>query len=99
VSSIKVAHRFCLDGATTPPSSLPRPEGAAPRAWEPDEDAGLLDQLHLGYDSAAQGVQLTHRNCWLNAATFGWHTGVSDRTCCCTLCPCSTAMDGACPTP
>jgi acyl-CoA synthetase (AMP-forming)/AMP-acid ligase II len=24
-------------------------------------------------------VQLTHRNCWLNATTFGWHTGVSDR--------------------
>jgi len=22
---------------------------------------------------------LTHRNCWLNAAVFGWHTGVSDR--------------------
>ncbi|HEX8804300.1 MAG TPA: AMP-binding protein, partial [Acidimicrobiales bacterium] len=26
-----------------------------------------------------KGVQLTHRNVWLNAATFGWHTGVSDR--------------------
>jgi acyl-CoA synthetase (AMP-forming)/AMP-acid ligase II len=24
-------------------------------------------------------VQLTHRNCWLNAVTFGWHTGVDDR--------------------
>jgi acyl-CoA synthetase (AMP-forming)/AMP-acid ligase II len=24
-------------------------------------------------------VQLTHRNCWLNAVTFGWHTGVGDR--------------------
>ena len=24
-------------------------------------------------------MQLTQRNCWLNAATFGWHTGVSDR--------------------
>ena len=24
-------------------------------------------------------MQLTHRNCWLNAATFGWHTAVSDR--------------------
>src|SRR6202044_614123 len=21
----------------------------------------------------------THRNCWLNAATFGWHTAVTDR--------------------
>jgi acyl-CoA synthetase (AMP-forming)/AMP-acid ligase II len=24
-------------------------------------------------------VQLTHRNLWINAATFGWHTGVNDR--------------------
>ena len=23
-----------------------------------------------------KGVQLTHRNCWLNAASFGWHLGV-----------------------
>ena len=22
---------------------------------------------------------MTHRNLWVNAATFGWHTGVSDR--------------------
>ncbi|MGH9066052.1 MAG: class I adenylate-forming enzyme family protein, partial [Acidimicrobiales bacterium] len=26
-----------------------------------------------------KGVQLTHRNCWLNAAMFGWHTTVTDR--------------------
>jgi acyl-CoA synthetase (AMP-forming)/AMP-acid ligase II len=24
-------------------------------------------------------VQITHRNAWLNAASFGWHTGVSER--------------------
>jgi acyl-CoA synthetase (AMP-forming)/AMP-acid ligase II len=24
-------------------------------------------------------VQLTHRNCWLNASVFGWHAGVNDR--------------------
>ena len=24
-------------------------------------------------------MQLTQRNCWLNAAIFGWHTAVSDR--------------------
>ena len=23
-------------------------------------------------------MQLTHRNCWLNAAVFGWHTAVTD---------------------
>ena len=24
-------------------------------------------------------MQLTHRNLWVNAATFGWHAGVNDR--------------------
>ncbi len=24
-------------------------------------------------------MQLTHRNVWVNATTFGWHMGVSDR--------------------
>ena len=34
---------------------------------------------HLGRPARPKGVQLTHRNCWLNAATFGWHLQVSDR--------------------
>ena len=35
-----------------------------------------------------KGVQLTHRNCWLNAVTFGWHTGVDrPRRATCTRCP------------
>ncbi len=24
-------------------------------------------------------MQLTHRNCWVNASVFGWHMGLSDR--------------------
>jgi acyl-CoA synthetase (AMP-forming)/AMP-acid ligase II len=32
-----------------------------------------------GTTARPKGVQLTQRNCWLNATTFGWHTGVSDR--------------------
>ena len=37
------------------------------------------DQLHVGHHRAPKGVQLTHRNCWLNAVTFGWHLGSRDR--------------------
>ena len=36
-------------------------------------------QLHERHDRAPKGVQLTHRNLWINSTTFGWHTSVSDR--------------------
>ena len=64
---------------TTPRSSHPAPDGAAPRAWAPDEDAACSVNYTSGTTARPKGVQLTQRNCWLNAATFGWHTGVSDR--------------------
>ena len=62
-----------------PLSSHPQRDGAAPRAWEPEEDAACSVNYTSGTTARPKGVQLTQRNCWLNAATFGWHTGVSDR--------------------
>ena len=50
-----------------------------PRAWEPDEDATATINYTSGTTARPKGVQLTHRNVWLNAAVFGWHMGVSDR--------------------
>ncbi len=47
--------------------------------WEPDEDATATINYTSGTTARPKGVQLTHRNLWLNAATFGWHLGVSDR--------------------
>ena len=79
VDSIKVAHRFCLDGVDDAALFAPAPDGAAPRAWEPEEDAACSVNYTSGTTARPKGVQLTQRNCWLNAATFGWHTGVSDR--------------------
>jgi fatty-acyl-CoA synthase len=79
VSSIKVEHRFCLDGIDDAALFAPAPDGAAPRAREPLEDAGCSVNYTSGTTARPKGVQLTQRNCWLNAATFGWHTGVSDR--------------------
>ena len=53
---------------------------AEPEPWaEPDEDATATINYTSGTTARPKGVQLTHRNLWLNAATFGWHTGVSDR--------------------
>jgi fatty-acyl-CoA synthase len=54
--------------------------GVEPRPWsEPDEDATATINYTSGTTARPKGVQLTHRALWLNAATFGWHTGVSDR--------------------
>src|ERR1700726_2274787 len=79
VDTIKVSHRFCLDGNDDAALFAPAPDGAAPRAWEPDEDATCSVNYTSGTTARPKGVQLTHRNCWLNAAVFGWHVSVTDR--------------------
>ncbi|MFM7126773.1 MAG: AMP-binding protein [Actinomycetota bacterium] len=50
-----------------------------PRPWSPDENATATINYTSGTTARPKGVQLTHRNLWINAATFGWHMGVSDR--------------------
>ena len=50
-----------------------------PVAWEPDEDVTATINYTSGTTARPKGVQLTHRNLWLNASIFGWHMGVSDR--------------------
>jgi len=53
--------------------------GVEPEAWEADEDATATINYTSGTTARPKGVQLTHRNLWLNAAVFGWHMGVDDR--------------------
>ena len=79
VEGIKVDHRFCLDGVDDAELFAPANDGAVPRQWQADEDAACSINYTSGTTARPKGVQLTHRNCWLNAVTFGWHTGVSDR--------------------
>jgi acyl-CoA synthetase (AMP-forming)/AMP-acid ligase II len=53
---------------------------AEPRPWaEPDEDATATINYTSGTTARPKGVQLTHRNLWVNAVTFGMHMQVSDR--------------------
>jgi len=53
--------------------------GGDPRPWEPDENATATINYTSGTTARPKGVQLTHRNIWVNAATFGWHVGLTDR--------------------
>jgi fatty-acyl-CoA synthase len=53
--------------------------GVDPVPWEGDEDATATINYTSGTTARPKGVQLTHRNLWLNASVFGWHMGVSDR--------------------
>ena len=54
-------------------------EGVEPRAWEPDEDATACINYTSGTTAHPKGVQITHRNIWVNAVTFAMHAAVTDR--------------------
>lgn len=64
------AELFGLDG---------RYDGEVPEPWEPDESATATINYTSGTTARPKGVEQTHRSLWLNATTFGWHTGVTDR--------------------
>ncbi len=54
--------------------------GRTPRPWDDrDEDATATINYTSGTTARPKGVQMTHRNLWLNATTFGWHVAVTDR--------------------
>jgi acyl-CoA synthetase (AMP-forming)/AMP-acid ligase II len=76
LSSVTCEHRFVIGAGTD--AALMRFD-AEPATWEPDEDATATINYTSGTTARPKGVQLTHRNIWLNAAVFGWHLGVSDR--------------------
>ena len=79
VDGIPVQHRFALDGVDDAWLFAPAADGATPREWGGVEDDTCSVNYTSGTTARPKGVQLTHRNCWLNAVTFGWHTGVGDR--------------------
>jgi acyl-CoA synthetase (AMP-forming)/AMP-acid ligase II len=54
--------------------------GVEPRPWaDPDENDTATINYTSGTTARPKGVQLTHRNIWLNATVFGWQTTVTDR--------------------
>jgi fatty-acyl-CoA synthase len=74
---IPVKHRFVLDAATD--AQLFLRAGARPRLAVTDENATVSINYTSGTTARPKGVQLTHRNFWLDAVTFGWHLALTDR--------------------
>ena len=51
-----------------------------PQEWtDRDENGTATINYTSGTTARPKGVQMTHRNIWLNTVTFGLHTSVSDR--------------------
>lgn len=77
---IDIKHRFVLDNIQDKELFAPLAEGAEPpMPWDADEDFTCSINYTSGTTARPKGVQMTHRNAWMNAVMFGWHTTVTDR--------------------
>src|SRR5688572_14290382 len=74
---IPIKHRLVLGGASD--AQLFGRAGARPKLQVTDENATVSVNYTSGTTARPKGVQLTHRNFWLNAVTFGWHLALTDR--------------------
>ncbi len=79
LASVTAKERIVLDGRADAELFAEAPPGRYPRQWRGDEDSIATINYTSGTTARPKGVQLTHRNCWLNAAIFGWHMTVTDR--------------------
>src|SRR5215469_8397163 len=71
---VNAKHKIILNGTADAELFAAAPDGAQPAGWTADEDATASINYTSGTTARPKGVQMTHRNLWLNAATFGWHT-------------------------
>ncbi|MBQ0925548.1 AMP-binding protein [Saccharopolyspora endophytica] len=75
LAEVSCEHKFVLGDD----EALYAPPGSEPQPWEPDESATATINYTSGTTARPKGVQITHRNIWVNALTFGLHTQISDR--------------------
>ncbi|MEZ4449066.1 MAG: AMP-binding protein, partial [Nannocystaceae bacterium] len=76
LAEVKHPRRYVLGEASD--AALYRRD-RAPAPWTPDEAATATINYTSGTTARPKGVQLTHRNLWLNATTFALHMAVTDR--------------------
>lgn len=76
LADVSAEHRFVIGDDAD--AALMRTD-IDPRPWHHDEDATATINYTSGTTARPKGVQLTHRNLWINAATFGWQLGINDR--------------------
>jgi len=79
LAEVKAELRFVLGNDDDLFAAAPEEGGAEPEPWEPDENATACINYTSGTTARPKGVQITHRNIWVNAVTFGLHAGVTDR--------------------
>lgn len=75
LAEVTAEHRFVIGDD----SLLYADPAVAPQPWEPDENATACINYTSGTTARPKGVQITHRNIWVNAVTFALHAGVTDR--------------------
>ncbi|MGH3433159.1 MAG: AMP-binding protein [Thermocrispum sp.] len=77
LTGIGPEHRFVLGEQTE--QGLMRFD-AEPQPWsEPDEDATATINYTSGTTASPKGVELTHRNIWVNGVTFAMHVRAWER--------------------
>ncbi|MFD3564709.1 AMP-binding protein [Streptomyces sp. NPDC058686] len=76
LADVPAKHRFTIGAAAD--SELYHFD-ADPVPWTPDENATATINYTSGTTARPKGVQITHRNIWVNAVTFALHAGVTDR--------------------
>ncbi len=75
LKDVKAEHVFWIGDD----DDLMAAESVEPRDWTPDENATATINYTSGTTARPKGVQITHRNIWVNAITFALHTTANDR--------------------
>jgi fatty-acyl-CoA synthase len=79
LAQVVARERIVMDGDQDAGLFAPIGAGRTPNGWDPDENAMCSVNYTSGTTARPKGVELTHRNCSLNALIFGWHTTITDR--------------------